>query len=301
MMEKTFKAMNSTIRLVDIDVDVQLKIEQMMQDFEQTASRFISNNELAFINHAPLNVPIFLNDTLADLLEQSLQLARKTDYCIHPFLGDAMKTIGYTSSFDEHYHPVFENHQVASKVFFQEPIEMLSANWMIKIQSFSFDFGGFGKGYIVDQVKKLLCQKGVEKALVNAGGDLSVIGTYEVGIEHPRFMGKDMIKLVIKDSALATSGKNYRQWKKNDQSFHHILNGQTGEPAFNGVLQASVIAKTVMEAETATKILCILPFEEAKALLYKSFPHIAYVVYFDNDQIAIGGDSTLYKELEVAS
>ncbi|WP_210367071.1 hypothetical protein [Bacillus sp. REN3] len=66
------------------------------------------------------------------------------------------------------------------------------------------------------------------------------------------------------------------------------------------MLQASVIANSAMEAETAAKILCILPYEDAKALLYRKLPCIAYFVYFENDQIAIGGDPKFYQRLEAA-
>lgn len=300
MMETQFKAMNSTIKLAGMERNIQLEIEKIFREFEQSASRFIPGNALAHINHAPLHIPVFLDETLADLLEESLQLSRKADYYVHPFVGDAMKRIGYTSSFNEEYHPVFEKKKFSEKEFFQEPIERVAKRWIIKKQSFSFDFGGFGKGYIVDQAKKLLVQNDVKNALINAGGDLTVVGSYDVGIEHPILKGKDMIRLSLTDCALATSGKNYRKWMEDNTSYHHIIDGLTGKPAFNGVLQASAVAKTTMEAETVSKILCILPFEQAKALLYKRFPRIAYVVYFENDQIAIGGDATLYRNLEVA-
>jgi FAD:protein FMN transferase len=295
-----FKAMNCTIKLEGMDKEVQLEIEHMIREFELNTSRFIPENYLSYLNNRALNVLILLDETFVELFDQSLTLARKADYYVHPFMGDNMREIGYTSSFHENYQPIFEEGKFAIKEFSIEPIERLSDKWLIKKKDFSFDFGGFGKGFIIDQVKKLLLQKGLNRALINAGGDLTVIGNYEVGIEHPILMGKDMMKFVIKDCALATSGKNYRKWEKDQSAYHHILNGRTGEPAQNGVLQASVIAKSVMEAETAAKLLCILPFEDAKALLSMRFPKIAYFIYFENNQIAFGGDTTLYEELEVA-
>jgi FAD:protein FMN transferase len=300
MKTREFKAMNCMIKLDGMNKQVQLEVEQIIREFEQNTSRFIPDNYLSYLNNRAQNVPIHLDESFVDLLDQSLALARKADYYVHPFIGDNMREIGYTSSFHENYKPIFEEGKFAIKEFNEEPIERLTEKWLIKKRDFSFDFGGFGKGYIIDQVKKLLHQKGLNRALINAGGDLTVIGSYEVGIEHPIIIGKDMMKLVIKDCALATSGKNYRKWEKNQAAYHHILNGRTGEPAQNGVLQASVIANTVMEAETASKLLCILPFEDAKALLAMGFPKIAYLIYFQNNQIAIGGDKTLYEGLEAA-
>lgn len=300
MSMNEFKAMNCTIKLEGVDREVQLEIEHLIREFEQKTSRFIPDNDLSYLNTRSLNVPILLDETFVELLDQSLTLARKADYYVHPFLGEHMREIGYTSSFHEKYEPIFIEGKIQNLKFSGEPIERISDRWLIKKRDFSFDFGGFGKGYIVDKVKKHLLQKGSSRALINAGGDLSVIGTYDVGIEHPFLEGKDMMKLVIEDCGLATSGKNYRKWTKEQNHYHHLLNGRTGEPAHNGVMQASVIAKTVMEAETAAKLLCILPLEEAKALLSMRFPKIAYFVYFSTHQIAIGGDTSLYKSLEVA-
>jgi FAD:protein FMN transferase len=298
MIETKFRAMNSSILLSGMDLDAHLQIKKMIVDFEQKASRFIPENQLAFVNHSPLDVPIYLDSTLAELLDRSLQLARRSDFYVHPFLGKEMRANGYTESFHEQYQPVFTER--TAKHFSREPIERLSKSWIIKKRDFLFDFGGFGKGYIIDEGIKQLKQNGVNHFLINAGGDLAVLGSHEVGIEHPVLMGEDMIKLSITNKALVTSGKNYRRWTRGNQEYHHILNGRTGEPAFNGVLQASVIANTAMEAETAAKLLCILPFEEAKALLYRKFPRIAYFVYFEKGQIAIGGDTRLYKRLEAA-
>ncbi|CAM3859666.1 FAD:protein FMN transferase [Mesobacillus thioparans] len=298
MIETRFRGMNSGILLSGMDLDNHLEIKRMIMDFEQKASRFIPDNQLAFVNHSPLDVPIYLDPVLADLLDQSLKLARKSDHHVHPFLGKEMMANGYTESFHEQYQPVFSGR--TSTHFAGEPIERLSKRWIIKKRDFLFDFGGFGKGYIIDKGIRHLKQKDVNHFLINAGGDVKLLGTHEVGIEHPVLMGEDMIRLSITDQALVTSGKNYRRWTRDHQHYHHILDGRTGEPAFNGVLQASVIAHSAMEAETAAKLLCILPFEEAKALLYRNFPRIAYFVYFENDQIAIGGDSRLYKRMEVA-
>lgn len=293
-----FSAMNSTIRLLGIEAPLQERVQLLFFQFEQTASRFLPDNPLAALNHCSLGVPVYVEETLADLLGKSLMLSRKVNYTVHPFIGDVMKSIGYSSSFSSDFSPKMESPRPIK--FLEEPIEQLARQWIIKKRDFSFDFGGFGKGYIVDKTIKLLIEENVNHALVNAGGDLYAVGRQQVGIEHPLLKGKDMMKFYIEDISLATSGKNYRGWKSNGRKYHHIVDGRTGEVADNGVLQASAIARSVMEAETISKVFCILPFEEAKALVTKQFSNFAYFVYFDNSQMAVGGNSTLYSDLEVA-
>jgi len=295
-----FSAMNSTIRLCGIEASFQERVQSLFLQFEQTASRFLPDNPLADLNHSPLDVPVYLEETLAELLWKSIVLSRKVNYVIHPFIGDVMKSIGYTSSFSSDFNPKMDGIQSQQASFWEEPIEKIASRWIIKKRNFSFDFGGFGKGYIVDKAINLLHKENVKDALVNAGGDLYAIGRHQVGIEHPLLKGKDMLRFYIEDNSLATSGKNLRTWSSKGKRYHHIVNGRTGAVANNGVLQASAIASTVMEAETISKVFCILPFKEAKALVTKQFSNFAYFIYFDNSQMAVGGNSTLYSDLEVA-
>ncbi|WP_148709046.1 FAD:protein FMN transferase [Falsibacillus albus] len=297
-MMTQFTAMNSTIKLVGLNEEMQQMVEQLFQQFEQTASRFIPGNALAHLNESPLHVPIHLEETLADLLQHALKLSRRVEYHVNPFIGEAMKSIGYTNSFYEGYNPSKPNRRIVK--FLTEPIEQISRQWIVKKENFTFDFGGFGKGYIVDKAKQLLLQEGQAETIINAGGDMAVIGRMKSGIEHPGLNGKDIARFYIKDCALATSSKKYRKWALDGESVHHIINGRTGKVARNGVLQASVIADTAMEAETISKVFCILPFEEAKRLVRKTFPNIAYFIYFDNHTFAVGGNERMYEELEVA-
>ncbi|WP_170834346.1 FAD:protein FMN transferase [Fictibacillus solisalsi] len=290
--------MNSKIILEGMKMEIKERMKEEILSFEQNASRFIKGNSLDFVNNASLHSPVFLKHELFDLLKRSLILAKLAHYYVHPFVGEDMKSAGYVSSFQER-EPFMEKPMTVSSnersLPFRLPIEVLTDRWIMKKQHFSFDFGGFGKGFIIDRMKERFYTK-AENWLINAGGDLLVTGTMTAGIEHPVYMGQDMICLQLKDAALATSGKNYRKWNNS----HHILNGRTGKPANNGVLQASVIADTVMEAEMAAKIFCILPFKDARALLQKNLPRIAYFIYFEDHQLVTGGNQTLYREMEVA-
>ena len=58
--------------------------------------------------------------------------------------------------------------------------------------------------------------------------------------------------------SVATSGRDYRRWRQNGKWQHHILDPRTGAPANTDVLSATVVAKTMLEAEVASKVALIL-------------------------------------------
>ena len=54
--------------------------------------------------------------------------------------------------------------------------------------------------------------------------------------------------------AVATSGIKTRLWRMGTGFSHHLLNPSTGEPAWTGVIQASSLGGTALEAETLAKM-----------------------------------------------
>lgn len=98
------------------------------------------------------------------------------------------------------------------------------------------DLGGIAKGAAVGEIIGLLESRGVTSALVNAGGDLMVIGRagadrpWRVGIRHPRNDGLLAIVELADGEAVFTSGDYERYYEHGGQRFHHLLDPLTGRP-----------------------------------------------------------------------
>ena len=99
-----------------------------------------------------------------------------------------------------------------------------------------FDLGGFAKGYGIDRAIDHLKEMGIENAIVNAGGDLKVIGKrhdrlWRIGIRNPRKAGI-MASLDVNDGeSVFTSGDYERYFMHEGKRYHHILDPRTGSPA----------------------------------------------------------------------
>jgi thiamine biosynthesis lipoprotein len=57
---------------------------------------------------------------------------------------------------------------------------------------------------------------------------------------------------------VATSGRDYRRWRRNGVWQHHIIDPRTNRPAKTDVLCATVIAPSACQAEMAAKTLLIM-------------------------------------------
>jgi len=123
------------------------------------------------------------------------------------------------------------------------------------------DLGSIAKGYGVDRAVTALRRRGIEKALVVAGGDLYALGSapggepWTIGIQSPMDESTIVGTLRLADRAVATSG-TYRQFfRHRGHRYHHIMDPATAAPRATAMQSLSVIADSVMHADAATTAL----------------------------------------------
>ena len=89
---------------------------------------------------------------------------------------------------------------------------------------------------------------------VDCGGDLRFGGApRRIEVSDP-FGGAPLHVFEVRDGAVATSGIGRRSWLDADgRPAHHLLDPATGRPAFTGVVQATALAPTALEAEWRAK------------------------------------------------
>jgi thiamine biosynthesis lipoprotein len=119
----------------------------------------------------------------------------------------------------------------------------------------TIDLGGIAKGYAVDCAIEKLRSLGVTNAMVRAGGDLRVMGEWEVQIEDPNKRGK-RTAVRLKDAAISTSGNYENYFKVDGKRYSHILDPRTGMPV-EGVAACTVIAPTCMESDALATALFV--------------------------------------------
>ena len=133
------------------------------------------------------------------------------------------------------------------------------------------DFGGIAKGMAVDAALEQLCQSGVSSALVNAGGDLAVLGLPPAAEHWPIAVpGREGFWTIpLHHGAVATSGIAHRHWWQRQTLRHHLLDPRTGLPAQSDLWSVTVVADRCEQAEVAAKVAFILGSREGAEFLRK--------------------------------
>ncbi|MBT8130408.1 MAG: FAD:protein FMN transferase, partial [Gammaproteobacteria bacterium] len=127
--------------------------------------------------------------------------------------------------------------------------------------------------------------RGVEHAIINAGGDLRVIGRHgqrpwRIGIRHPR--NNDVIAWLDTEAgeSVFTSGDYERFYMHEGRRYHHILDPRTGYPA-GGATSVSVIHGDAGTADAAATALFVAGPERWHEIARSM--GIKYVMLIDSD------------------
>jgi FAD:protein FMN transferase len=115
------------------------------------------------------------------------------------------------------------------------------------------DPGGLAKGMAADLAAARM-PAGVRYA-ISCGGDVAVGGgsPWEVAVRSAR-SDAEVHRLRVRAGGVATSGIAARIWRRPDGSFaHHVLDPATGRPAWTGLVAATAVADSALEAEVLAK------------------------------------------------
>ena len=118
---------------------------------------------------------------------------------------------------------------------------------------------GVAKGYAVDKAIEALKRGNIKHALVNAGGDIRVIGgktetvPWRIAIRDPRNKTRIVTCIELREQAIATSG-TYQRF------FSDIINPRIGRPS-QGLLSSTIIAEKAIDADILSTCVFILGAE----------------------------------------
>lgn len=188
-----------------------------------------------------------INKAIEPLVRSALKIAEITDGKYDPTIYPVIKMWGMYG--DNWRLPEDSQIKQALKNVGWEKIK-LTPHGVIVTEGMYFDFGGFGKGWVVDKAVGFLKANGVTMGMVDAGGDLRVWGNrvWKIGVKNP--YGEGLAAVIrVRNKAVATSGdyENYFVYKS--KKYHHIIDPETGRPAESGVNSVTVITDSCAAAD----------------------------------------------------
>ncbi len=128
----------------------------------------------------------------------------------------------------------------------------------LKRSGMALDLGGIAKGFIADEVIKVLKKDHVSTAIVDLGGNIYVLGhspkqknaDWNVGIQDPKEARGTAIGTVpASNMTVVTSGIYERKLVVDGHTYSHLMNPKTGYPFDNNLMGVSIITKKSVDGD----------------------------------------------------
>jgi len=273
------------------------RVKRRMLEWHSQFSRFEPSSELSLLNQDPRErVPV--SAIMARFVAAAVCAAELTGGLVDPTLVSEVEKAGYTGDFAAAHAgaPVPGGVQASAQAgrTHARPTPAAphpDARWrritvdrdnavVIRPPGLRLDSGGVAKGLFGDVLASALSRH--DSFAVVAAGDVRFGGAGDVirpvHITSPLASGEVLHTFELGRGAVATSGTTKRSWVDQRGSLaHHLIDPATGTPAFTGVVQATALAPTGVEAEALAKAALLAGAGRAAGWLY----HGGVVVYDD--------------------
>lgn len=219
--------------------------------------------DLREINQAIANGDtILVEPSLAALIRRASKLEAQSDGLFNPATGELTRLWGLH---DLANTPASLPDPTDIQALLDAGISTRSLQWRGNFLSSSshniaLDLGGIAKGAILAFSVDILRKHGIQNAIVDIGGDLSVIGTLNgraarIGIRSPTGTGVAGMLEINDGETVTTSGDYERFFEIDGRRYQHILDPRSGYPVEHTASVTVVHTDPLLADAAATALL----------------------------------------------
>jgi thiamine biosynthesis lipoprotein len=247
-------------------------LESVFQEadrIDRLMSTYKDDSEISKINREAAEAPVKSGEELYRLISRSLEISVLTQGAF----DITYESVGQHYDFRERQRP--DDLTVESEL---ENIDFRYVQLDDAAQTVRFgrkgvriNLGGIAKGYVVERGISILRAKGIQNAIVTAGGDSRLLGDrrgrpWMVGIRDPRKDGEVAISVPLQDEAISTSGDYERYFDEDGVRYHHIIHPGTGTPV-GGVHSATVIGPDAVTTDALSTSVFVMGVDQGLRMI----------------------------------
>jgi len=300
-IKKQFEVLGTVVEIIleECKCDENELFEKCFNELkriEKKYSRFNSNSYLNKLNSKLFNWQSIDEETYF-LIDKSLEFGDNTNGNFDITLKNSLEKLGYDEKYTfkdkKNNHLKFNSGKIGRILgklkklrFGRNPkfdINFNEDKTKIYLKK-EIEFGGIGKGYALDCVKRILENNSIAKYLINAGGDIiskvSAVADsgWRVYLEHPDDNEKVIGEIELKNDAFASSSPKYRKW----EGGHHLINSKTKLPQ-NTVKSIFILGNGGIEVDAYATALFTAGFDDAIKISKKL--NLKILIISNNDKM----------------
>ncbi len=227
-------------------------------------SNYKPESELSRLNATASGVAVAVSPEFYDLLARTFDYSSRSDGAFDPTVGKLMKTWGFFKGSGRLPGRAALRRALDEVGYRRVKLDAAARTVRYERQGLELDPGGFGKGYAVERVVRLLEKYEIPAAMVSAGtSTLYGLGAppnesrgWKAVIRDPNRADAPGETVYLRDQSLSTSGSYEKFFEVDGVSYSHIMDPRTGMPA-QGTAAVSVVAASAFDSEVWTTALFV--------------------------------------------
>ena len=272
--KKSFLSMGSFVDISIYDQQtkhlpyIMAKAEEEIMAVDRLMSSFTDRSDLAKINRAAGIDRVVVDSRLCEVMASAKEIAGRTAGIFDPTVLPLLKLYGLRDN-----SPRIPDHKSLEQVLALVDYRKIDVNPTgcrigLEKKGAAADLGGIAVGYAVDRAVAALKAHGIQRAVINAGGEIYALGTpkdregWQIGIQHPCIPNRLAGKVMISDKAISTSGNYEARAQDHERKLGHLFDTRTGGMP-DPMLSATGIADSTMEADALSTATFLMGAEKA--------------------------------------
>ena len=265
----------------------------MCEEYEALFSITLEGSDVWRVNHAG-GAPVTVAPQTADIIRIGLGYGALSDGVFDITIGQVSRLWGFGG--DPSVPPGDELAAAVLTVDYRQ-VAVAGDSVTLGDPGAWIDLGAIAKGYIAGRIAEFLSESGVAGAVIDLGGDISIIGEkpgggpWRLGVRKPFGEDIDLLGVIQTGAAsVVTSGVYERQFEQDGVLYHHILDPSTGMPVQSDVISATVVAESGSAGDVLSTIAILVGSEAAPGLLGRVPEFIGAALLLENGEILQFGD-----------
>ena len=283
-------AMDTYMSLTAYGAKAEDAVTEAIHEIQRLDAMFSVGNTDSDVTTANMQGSATVSDETAYLVEQSLEISRKTDGAFDITIYPVMELWGFTTK--NYKVPQADELQETLKRVSYENVSLKDHELVLKNNA-QIDFGGIAKGYTSSRVMQIFKEYGIEHGMVNLGGNVQTLGTktdgtaWRVAIQSPQGGNQYLGILETSDQAVITSGGYERYFEENGVTYHHIIDPKTGYPSDSDLTSVTIVCADGTKADALSTSFFVMGLQKAESFYENTDLDFDVILLTKDNQIYI--------------
>jgi len=270
---------------------LQRGIESVLEDVNSSMSTYLPDSEISRFNAHPVGEWFPLSPAFETVLSAALAIGWSSDGAYDVTVGPLVNLWGFGPDGPLASPPSGDAITELLQRVGQDHLRLDGEGRRLsKDVPVYLDFSSIAKGYAVDRVAQWLGAQGLDRFLVEVGGEMRLAGRsgrgdlWRIAIERPDSADRAVAGAIrLTDVGVATSGDYRNFFELDGRRYSHSIDPRAGYPVAHDLVSVTVVHPSAMMADGWATALVVLGYDAAMAVALEQ----GLAVYFIRRQ----GDS----------